>query len=240
MLTLLSLYAMIEIVNYGHVMSNGALQKRLTKVLPRASRQVAEVAVRTLEIAEKQPKDSSRLVVLVRVLNAIVEILERIDAGKVASASSDFEVLLSLLEEPAVLTELKQRDPLAAAKIRGLQKKMKLLDRGGGSVPAMEAASILGITKAGIHKARSESRLLGLPRGQNQYLFPVWQFSGGKILPGLKEVYSALDGSEWMKASFMLSPNTRLGKETPIAVLQRGDIERVVQAARLYGEHGAA
>lgn len=91
-----------------------------------------------------------------------------------------------------------------------------------------------------IHKARSEGRILGLPRGQKQFLSPVWQFSSGKILPGLKEAYDAIDGSPWMRASFMLSPNTRLNDQSPLAVLKRGEIARVVAAAKAYGEHGAA
>jgi hypothetical protein len=219
-------------------MSSASLQKRFEKALPSAPRS-AEAAVRALELADKQPKDSSRMVVLTRVLNAITEILGRIDSGKVASASSDFEVLLSLLEQPEVLTELKQRDPLAGAKIRGLKREMELLDKEGGCVPASEAAKLLGISRAAIHKARIGQRLLGIPRGQNQFQFPVWQFSRGKILPGLREVYSVLAVNEWMKASFMLSPNTRLGKQTPLSLLRSGEIDSVVRAAQLYGVHGA-
>ncbi len=219
------------------------LQKRLQKAIPRAPQRVAEAAVKALEIAEKHPKDSSCTVVLVRVLTAVVEILDRmdsaIDSSKVASASSDFEVLLLLLEEPSVLAELKNRDPLAGAKLRGLRMQMNLLEKEGGCVSALEAGKILGMSKAGVHKARSEGRILGLPRGQNQYLFPIWQFPNGKLLPGLKDVYAAIQGNEWMKASFMLSANSRLAEQTPAALLQLGQIKPVLQAAKLYGDHGA-
>ena len=67
----------------------------------------------------------------------------------------------------------------------------------------------------------------------------MWQFPKGKILEGLKDVYSAIDGSDWMIASFMLAPNERLSKRTPIEAMKRGQIAKVVEAAKLFGEHGA-
>jgi hypothetical protein len=172
-------------------------------------------------------------------LSVILEILDKTDSGKVACASSDFELLLSILEQPEVLSELSKKDPLASAKLRGLKAQMHLLESEGGCVTAEDAGKLIGITKAGIHKARSEGRLLGLPRGQNQFLFPVWQFSEGRMLSGLKEVYAELDCDPWMKASFMLAKNTRLNGKTPLASLKRGETEKVALAARLYGEHGA-
>jgi hypothetical protein len=41
----------------------------------------------------------------------------------------------------------------------------------------------------------------------------------------------------------MVSPNSRLDDESPLAMLRRGrpeDVEAVVRAAGAYGEHGAA
>ena len=52
-------------------------------------------------------------------------------------------------------------------------------------------------------------------------------------------MYSAIDGSDWMIASFMLAPNERLSKRTPIEAMKRGQIAKVVEAAKLFGEHGA-
>ncbi len=219
-------------------MNNNLLEERFKKAAPNAP-MVAEAAVCAVEVAEKQPKDSSRLVLLTRALKALGAIFLKVDSGKVASASTDFEVLLLLLEQPEVIAELSQRDPLASAKLRGIRAQINILKDEGGCVSAEEAGDILGIGKAAVHKARGEGRLLGLPRGQNQYAFPVWQISSGQILPGLREVYAALDCDAWMKASFMLSSNTRLNNEAPLALLRRGETDRVVQAAKLYGEQGA-
>lgn len=224
-------------------MNSASMKERLERAIPKAPDYLAEVAVKTLEVAEKQQKDSGRTILYVRVLKAVIEILENIeseiDTGKVASASSDLEVLLALLEESIILEHLKSKDPLAGAKLRGLRKQLDLLEKEGGCVSSSEAAEILKMSKQGVHKARSEGRILGLPRGQNQYYFPVWQFPNGKLLPGLKEVYAAIDANDWMKASFMLAPNTRLNNQSPLDVLRSGAIGPVIEAASLYGEHGA-
>jgi hypothetical protein len=220
-------------------MINNVQQERLEKAVSHAQEQVTEVILLTMEVAESEPKDSSRTVVLVRALKAILQVIGNIDAGKVASASSDFELLLSLLEEPEVIGALSNKDPLAGAKLRGLQAQMQLFEAEGGCVSAEEAGDLIGIKKAAIHKARTEGRVLGLPRGQNQYVFPVWQFNEGRLLSGLKQVYSELQCSPWMKASFMLAPNTRLNDKSPLAVLRSGEIDQVVHAAKLLGEHGA-
>jgi hypothetical protein len=221
------------------IMPSSVLEEKLIEAAPKVPRHVIQAAILTIQATESEPKDSSRIVVLHRAVRAIVQVLGSIDAGKVASASSDFEVLLFLLEEPGVLAKLTESDPLAGAKLRGMHAQMQLLKAEGGCVSAEEAGELIGIQKAAVHKARGEGRLLGLPRGQNHYLFPVWQFHDGQILEGLKQIYSALNCSPYMKASFMLAPNTRLNNETPIVVLRRGEVDKVAQAAQLYGEPGA-
>jgi hypothetical protein len=221
-------------------MKSGFLEDRFKKAVRKAGEQVTEVAVRTVEVAQDEPKGSTRRVVLVRALQAVLDSLERIDDfDKVASASSNLEVVLALLEEPDVISQLAQSDPLANAKLRGIRAQAKLTQAEGGCISAEEAGQLIGISKAAIHKARIEGRLLGLPRGQSQFVFPIWQFDSGQILAGLKDVYASLDCDPWMKASFMLSPNTRLSKETPLALMRRGEIEKVVTAAKSFGEHGA-
>jgi hypothetical protein len=47
------------------------------------------------------------------------------------------------------------------------------------------------------------------------------------------------DHDAWMQLSFFLTPADALGDEAPLAVLRRGEVERVQRAAALYGEHGA-
>ena len=58
---------------------------------------------------------------------------------------------------------------------------------------------------------------------------------------GLEDVLQALEGhDEWMQIAFFLGKNPRLGGETPVDMLKAGELKRVVNAAQVYGEHGAA
>lgn len=57
---------------------------------------------------------------------------------------------------------------------------------------------------------------------------------------GLNEVLQALAGCDaWMQLSFLLEPKAALADEAPIAILWRGEVEAVLAAARVFGEHGA-
>ena len=69
------------------------------------------------------------------------------------------------------------------------------------------------------------------------YLYPSWQFG----LKGLEVVLSALEGQDfWGRVSFFLNPNDVLEDATPLEVLTKGgNIDEVIRAAKVYGEHGA-
>ncbi|MBX9770853.1 MAG: hypothetical protein K2X29_05760 [Candidatus Obscuribacterales bacterium] len=207
---------------------------------------VAEATVQVLQAAEMTgKKDNLSRVVLVRVLRALTSILQHTNQlesklESAASASSDYEVLLNLLELPEVQAALGKTDPLAPAAVRGLRAVDELIQAEGGCASGEKAAEILGMSRQAVDKARKESRLLALPRGQNRYIYPVWQFDRGKILPGLKDVYRQLPSmGPWAVASFMLSANTKLKDASPLDKLRSGDVESVIAAARAYGEHGA-
>jgi hypothetical protein len=43
-----------------------------------------------------------------------------------------------------------------------------------------------------------------------------------------------------MQAAFFVGKNSRLDDQTPIEMLKAGELARVLGAAQVYGEHGAA
>ena len=45
---------------------------------------------------------------------------------------------------------------------------------------------------------------------------------------------------EWAQLRFFAGTNVRLGGRSPVEALKVGDIERVLAAARTFGQHGAA
>lgn len=134
-----------------------------------------------------------------------------------------------------------QRQPLAAARLRGSEQKKQLTREGGGVVNSAEAAQLLGITRQGVDRRRTQNRLIGLTQGRRGYAYPLFQFVENTTLRGLEEVLTVLGaGDPWMQLIFFVSPNDRLNGNTPSRELRTGNLEGVLRAASCYGEQGAA
>lgn len=174
-----------------------------------------------------------------RSLRAIEE-LQGMDEQKLTEAvqaPTDFSVLVSALTSEEALATFRDRDPLAGARLRGIEAKRKLLESEGSALSSSEAAKMLKISRQAVDKRRRESKLLGLELGKKGYHYPSWQFG----LKNLDKVLTALgDRDEWEKLSFFLNPSGVLGDRIPLAVLQDGkdDLSDVISAAASYGEHG--
>jgi hypothetical protein len=129
----------------------------------------------------------------------------------------------------------------AAAKVRGLRARERLLMAEGGVVSSQQAAEVLGMSRQGIDKSRRNKQLIGLSLGRRGFIYPVWQFVEGGTLPRLESVLAELhDLDAWMQTAFMVNSNTRLNGESPLALLRRGEVEAVRAAASEYGKQGAA
>src|SRR4051794_16044501 len=188
-------------------------------------------------------------------MNALAEIasdLDRRSLGEAAGARSDTAALLRLLEAPAALARLQQPAPRADARLRWVRDRERLLHAEGEPLPSVAVAQLLGVTRQAVAKARAEGRLLGLPTGRGTYVYPSWQFGPSGGVQGFRKVREALaaaqsgaagDDNPWLLAAFMVSPNSRLDDDSPLAVLRRArqeDADAVVLAASAWGEHSAA
>lgn len=136
-----------------------------------------------------------------RSLRAIEE-LQGMDERKLAEAvqaPTDYSVLVSALTSDEALATIRARDPLAGARLRGIEAKRKLLEAEGGSVSSAEAAKLLKVSRQAVDKRRRENKLLGLELGKKGYHYPTWQFG----LRNLEDILSALgDRDEWEKVNF--------------------------------------
>jgi hypothetical protein len=129
---------------------------------------------------------------------------------------------------------------LAEARLRGLEARKRLLEAEGGTLRGQQVASLLNISRQAAYKRYRAGRLLAVDCGRYGFVFPVWQFIPGGVLPGLEEVLAALAGLEaWMKLAFFLEENAATGGKTPLKALRRGKLKEVLRAARVHGEHGA-
>lgn len=141
---------------------------------------------------------------------------------------------------PLGLAVLVSDDPLAEARLRGIEERTRLLASEGGTLSGQKVASLLYISRQAVYKRYRAGRLLAVDCGRHGFALPAWQFVPGGVLPGLEEVLVALaDLDAWMKLAFFLTENAAVRGETPLSALRRGRVKNVLRAAELQGEHVA-
>lgn len=181
-----------------------------------------------------------KAVFLARAIRALLTLAQEVPVEEATAAPSDYDLFLTLLQQPEVMQVLASRDPLAEAKIRGLMAKRQLLLAEGGCMSSEEVATVLGIKRQAVDKRRVNGKLVGLPAGR-AYVYPAWQFVDGQTLPGLEQVLKHLKVNDpWMQTAWMLNGNSRLEGRPPLDVLREGNRSAVLDAAQIYGEQGAA
>ncbi len=180
---------------------------------------------------------------VLRVFEALARDLPRESLSAAAAAPSDFEVVLQaiLASREGVGNFDRGDNPLALARLRGQQARSSLLSSEGGTLSAVQVAEQLQITRQAVNKRRQAGQLLALPAGRRGFAYPAWQLAGGEVLSGLAAILEHLaDHDPWMQARFFLMANKRLGDVRPLDELRKGNVEAVIAAAAVYGEHGAA
>lgn len=189
------------------------------------------------EIAEtKYPAFQSRVL---RAYRELENSLSHAALEQAAGAPTDFLVALEALTSAPAISQIED-DAFLAAKMRGLKRKMQMLETAGGVLSSEQVAQVLGISRQAVDKRRSSNQLLALTQGKRGYSYPSFQFHEGKAINGLEEVLTQLKALDpWMKMVFFTSANERLGGKTPIQSLQAGLTEEVKAVASGYGEQGA-
>ena len=192
-------------------------------------------AVRALEVAIR---DGAKAAFVTRSLNAVRYLAEastRTSLLEATSAEADTMVLLNALDNPATLVNWGETAPGVEARIRGLRVQHRLLNAEGGVCSAQELGGLLGLTRQAIDKRRKSGKLIALDLGRHGFRYPVWQVHQGAVLPGLDRVIAELSECDpWTQVAFMLTPNSWLGEETPLAALRRGEVDRVMATAELF------
>jgi hypothetical protein len=155
-------------------------------------------------------------------------------------APTEFDTILRALERPEVAAAVRNQDPLAMARLRGIEAKRRILTEDGGLLSAERVGEVLTISRQAVEKRRKTGRLIGVSLGRRGFGYPAWQFSERGTLPGLEAVLDVLKPHDaWTKLVFFTSENAATNGKRPLDVLRSGDVEKVVAAARTYGEQGA-
>ena len=222
-----------------------AKEKRISKGADPASSHppVTKEVPAFLDRIQHLPLDSARKIFLNRLVDAaweITEILPPKAIEKAAAANSNLQVLLMALRSPEMLPDLERHEPLASPYLRGLEAQQDLIRQAGGLISADEAARILRLTRQAIDKRRKAGTIIAIPQGQRGFGYPVCQFTTRGLLSGLDRLLLAMNGSDaWMQLTFLLSPNSALNNHTPLDLLSAGQIDDVINAASMFGDHGA-
>jgi hypothetical protein len=138
------------------------------------------------------------------------------------------------------MKQKKGTDPgLAAAYARGPEVRKKLRAADGGSISTAEAAARLGISRSALLRRYRGGQVLGwIENDGAEVRFPVWQFEGAALLPGLTEVLAALKAGcrldDAGRMLFFRSEFGFLGSRRPLDFLRYGRIESALRAARAY------
>ncbi len=104
-----------------------------------------------------------------------------------------------------------------------------------------DVAKLLGTTRQTPHDRVLAGSLLAF-KEKGQLWFPQWQFdplAPDSVIAGLSKILSQLDLPDFVKCAWFITPSPALDGESPIDVLRRGDIERVVRLARSVGATAA-
>lgn len=155
-------------------------------------------------------------------------------------APTEFGTILHALESPEVAASVRDQDPLAMARLRGIEAKRRILTGDGGMLSAERVGEILTISRQAVEKRRKAGRLIGVSLGRRGFGYPAWQFSERGTLPHLEVVLDVLKQPDaWTTLVFFASENVATDGRKPLDVLRSGDVEKVLAAARTYGEQGA-
>jgi hypothetical protein len=178
-------------------------------------------------------------------LERAVGVLERIAAAVEApvlraalEADADSAILAALgLDANGAANAPNARDPLAAAKRRGEQAKRDILAAQGPLFDGSVVAARLGVSRDEVESRRAAGSLLALPFDDGTFGFPSWQFTATGLLPGLEDVLRMLSAPDpWSRVLFFRSADPYLDDQTPLELIERGEIEPVRRLAAAYDE----
>jgi len=163
------------------------------------------------------------------------------DAATLSRALSEvdpFSGLSIALERATTMTP--PRDPLAAARARGVGAREELIRQAGGLLRVSEAARELGgVSTQAVQARRARGTILAVQVSGGEWRYPACQFTDEGLLPGLDLFLDAFhEVGRWTKLTVLLAPSTRYGGKSALDLLRQGDIAAARSIAATYGEQG--
>lgn len=163
------------------------------------------------------------------------------DAATLSRALSEadpFSGLSIVLERATTMTP--PRDPLAAARARGVGAREELIRKAGGLLRVSEAAGELGgVSTQAVQARRARGTILAVQVWGGEWRYPACQFTDDGLLPGFDLFLDAFhEVGPWTKLAVLLAPSTRYGGKSALDLLRQGDVASARSIAATYGEQG--
>jgi hypothetical protein len=141
---------------------------------------------------------------------------------------------ISFPGQPATLRQ--QAALLTEAELKQDKHIQELMSADGGSATTGAARWMCGYADldglvSWVRDPDSQIRIQREPR------YPVWQFVNRRVLPGVREVVAILQSDDqWRIMRYFLTARKALGNLRPLDLLRLGEIDRVLEHARLSRE----
>lgn len=132
------------------------------------------------------------------------------------------------------------RDPLAAARARGVAARERLVQRAGGLLRVSEARGRLGVSSTqAVQARRSRGTILAVPAASGEWMYPACQFTEDGLVRGLDRFLAAFHGAApWTQLAVLLAESARFGGRSALDLLLAGETEAARSIAATYGEQG--
>jgi hypothetical protein len=100
--------------------------------------------------------------------------------------------------------------------------------------PTLTEADVATLLRRPQMTIRQDPRLLRIIDGSERSCYPVFQFDGSSVLPGLADVLDVLLGTlaPLSIASWLTTPQAQFGRVSPVVLLRGGTPDAVLAAAR--------
>lgn len=122
----------------------------------------------------------------------------------------------------------------AEAQAHGLARRRELLAE---AFTVLQVADLLGSSHQTLQERLQSGMFLGV-MDDGALRFPVWQFDAAGpegVIEGLHEVVRALAIPVFSKIAWLVRPHQALDNRTPLQALHAGELQRVLQLARVLG-----
>jgi hypothetical protein len=173
------------------------------------------------------------------VIDHLAQTADKATVEEALGMADAFSGLVVALQSMAAPKAAAVRDPLAAARVRGLAARERLINRAGGLLRVGEAAERLGVSTQAVNGRRSRKTILAIPMPNGEWVYPACQIAEYGLVPGIEAFVRAFqDADPWTRLAVLLAPSDRYDGKSALELLIEGKVAEARSIAATYGGRG--